>query len=261
MSVGVVPNGVVAYTNAGLVLMEEYIFIWKHECKPVITWWQQRLLRLCVPFYLLIDSGRHYPGTGKLVRSVNNWRLAYEKINFLQVALCKAASIQQPQNSCPEVQTLMSTLRLCPHPPQCIAAQERKAAAEGKILLLEPSLMVGPLLLSQSDYFTGWPKNWEDIHVPTLCLWCPAWKKWCFLVLLKTLFVKYFLKSISVWGNKGSVCSRALNQEWWNYGFRVGLLIIKLETSPPHQTIISSRFESKEDINSEWKKYMRKCYS
>ena len=100
----------------------------------------------------------------------------------------------------------MSSFRLYPYPPQSREPQEGNTATEGRIHLLESSLMVGPVQLSQSHWSTGWHGKWGDHTCATLCIWCPAWTKWCFLVLLKTLFVKYFKKSISLWGYKDSDC-------------------------------------------------------
>lgn len=158
----------------------------------------------------------------------------------------------------------MSSFRLYRHPPQCREPQEGNTATEGRTLLLESSLMVGPVQLSQSHWSTGWHGKWGDHTYATLCMWCPAWTKWCFLVLLKALFVKYFKKSIPLWGYKDSDClipllkdSKPREVELW---FQSKSITIRLEPSLPYQTIISCKIESKEDINSKWKNIYEKMY-
>lgn len=128
-----------------------------------------------------------------------------------KVALCRAASSQHPGTVLPKFRVCCLCSESAPI-LHCAKQHRKGVAAEGKILFLEPGFMVGSVLLSRLHCSTGWHKSWGDIHVPTPPprLWRTAWTKWCFLVLLKTLFVKYVEKSIPVWGNQDSHCLNSL---------------------------------------------------
>lgn len=169
---------------------------------------------------------------------------------------CHWASPEQLHPS----QFLVSTLGWCPHPPQCKAPQEGNAAMDGKILLVEPRLLVESVVFSQTHCSTGCHVMWRErghILKEVFCLWWLAWSVWCFLMLVITLFMKYFKKNQCMSEETKIrtayiLCSRMLNQDRWYYNFRTVLPTLRLGSSQPHPIIISCRTESKEDINSKW---------
>lgn len=74
------------------------------------------------------------------------------------------------------------------------AEHHRKGIQQDSMnLLWQSSIMVGLLLLTQSQWPTGWHRKWEEHACTNSLCSVSAWTKWSFLLLLKTLFVNFFL--------------------------------------------------------------------
>lgn len=165
-----------------------------------------------------------------------------------KVALCRAASSQHPGTVLPKFRVCCLCSESAPI-LHCAKQHRKGVAAEGKILFLEPGFMVGSALLRQLHCSTGWHESWGDMHVPTPtpsqndAFQC--YSKHCLLNMLK----KQYLYEETKTHIASILCSRTPFQKSCNYDFRAGILTVR--TLLPHQTIISCRIDSKEDINSE----------